>query len=124
MPIWLFRQIQGHGHITGIPTREEAAGGLDDIRISEVLGGIFADLSANIFLHCSNHNSLYLLSCSISLLNNLKHAPRSFSVVGRFAVRVPPWHQPSSVGLQPSPRLWLTGWLAGQFELFALSFRL
>jgi hypothetical protein len=50
MPIWLFRQIQGYGYITKIPTREEAAGGLDDIRISEVLGGIFAtDLPANCF---------------------------------------------------------------------------
>ena len=52
------------------------------------------DLSANVFLPCFNHNSLHLLSCSISLLDNLKHAPRSFSVVGQFAVRVPPGHHP------------------------------
>ena len=48
------------------------------------------DLSANRFFACFSCSRLHSISCYKPLLNNLKHAQRSFSVVGVQRVRIPP----------------------------------
>jgi hypothetical protein len=47
------------------------------------------DVSKIVFLNCSRCTAVHLLTCSKPLINNSKHAPRSFSVVVSRMVRVP-----------------------------------